>query len=66
MKNYDVHFNDNDNSNAKGFDISLLEAKNYISCNNGSNNSYFSDYKGGSVSIICNTTGECMHSEIIK
>lgn len=58
MKNskrtYDIVFNDNENSNNKGFSLSLEEAENYIE----GNESYFQDYKGGTVSIICNETGE--------
>lgn len=66
MKTYDVHFNDNENSNSKGFSITIEECRNYINSNNGTNNSYFKDYKGGSVSIVCNETGEEVHSEEVK
>lgn len=55
---FDIVFNDDNNSNNKGFAISLEEAKNYIERNNGTNESYFADYKGGTVSIICNETEE--------
>jgi hypothetical protein len=51
---YDVVFNSDDSSNNMGFALSLDEAKNWISNNNASNNSYFADYKGGTVSVICN------------
>ena len=63
---YDVHFNNDENSDSKGFKTSLEECKNYITLYNGTNNSYFADYKGGIVSIICNETGEAVYSEIIK
>jgi len=56
MKTYDIHFNDGENSNNKGFAISLEGAKAYINANNGTNDSYFCDYKGGIVSIVCNET----------
>lgn len=66
MKTYDVHFNDNENSNSKGFSLTIEECRNYIDTNNGTNSSYFADYKGGSVSIVCNETGEEVHSEIVR
>jgi hypothetical protein len=55
---FDIFFNDDNNSNNKGFAISLEDAKNYIERNNGTNESYFADYKGGTVSIVCNETEE--------
>lgn len=55
---FDILFNDDNNSNNKGFAISLEEAKDYINRYNGTNESYFEDYKGGIVSIICNETEE--------
>ena len=58
MKTYNVHFNDSENSNSKGFKVTESEAREYIKQNNGTNNSYFADYKGGTVSVICNETGE--------
>jgi len=63
---YDVHFNNGENSNNKGFAMSVEECRNYISQKNGSDTSYFKDYKGGSVSIICNETGNTVHSESVK
>lgn len=58
MKTYDIHFNDSTDSNNKGFNESLDYCKSYIESNNGTNESYFEDYKGGTVSIVCNETGE--------
>jgi len=58
MKTYNVHFNDSENSNSKGFIVTESEARGYIKQNNGTNNSYFADYKGGTVSVVCNETGE--------
>lgn len=55
---YDILFNDNENSNNKGFVLSLEDAKAYIKRYNGTNESYFADYKGGTVSIVCNETEE--------
>ena len=66
MKTYDIIFNDNENSNSKGFALSLSEAKIYINANNGTNNSYFADYKGGTVSAVCNETGETEYEEVVK
>lgn len=58
METYDIHFNDSTDSNNKGFKESLDYCKSYIESNNGTNESYFEDYKGGTVSIVCNETGE--------
>ena len=66
MKTYDVHFDDSNDSNSKGFKLSIEECKDYINSNNGTNDSYFGDYKGGTVSIVCNETGETEYSEAIK
>ncbi len=63
---FDIQFNDSENSNSKGFKETLEYCKTYISQNNGKNNSYFADYKGGTVSIVCNETGEkVFETEII-
>ena len=66
MKTYDVHFNDANDSNSKGFNKSFEYCKNYIETYNGTNESYFEDYKGGIVSIVCNETGEEVYSEDIR
>lgn len=63
---YDVQFDNNENSNSNGFKSSLQECKDYIAQNNGTNKGYFADYKGGTVSVICNETGKTVHSEIIR
>jgi hypothetical protein len=60
---YDVHFNDSENSNNKGFELSFDDAKAYIERNNGKNESYFEDYKGGTVSVVNNETGETEYEE---
>lgn len=65
-KTYNIHFNDSENSNDKGFSLTLEEAKLYIAHNNGTNESYFADYKGGEVSIVCNETGETVFSETVR
>ena len=66
MKTYDVHFNDNKDSNSKGFTMTLEEAKDYIKGNNGTNDSYFADYKGGIVSVVCNETGETVYETEVR
>ena len=57
-KTYDVHFNDELNSNNKGFKSTLDECVSYINQHNGTDFSYFQDYKNGTVSVVCNETGE--------
>lgn len=63
---YDVHFDDENNSNCKGWAISLAECKDYIGSYNGTNESYFADYKGGTVSIYCNELAETVYETEIK
>ncbi len=65
-RTYDIHFNDPENSNSEGFKESFEYCKQYIEMHNGSNHSYFADYKRGTVSIVCNETGETVFEEEIK
>lgn len=65
-KTYDIYFDDAEKSNNKGFKMNIEEAKDYINQYNGTNDSYFADYKGGIVSIVCNETGEEVYSEEVK
>ena len=53
---YDVVFDSDTDSNNKGFKATLDFCENYIKMHNGTNESYFKNYKGGIVSIICNET----------
>lgn len=53
---YDIYFHSSEDSNNKGFNYSLDEAKNYVEMHNGTNYGYFKDYKGGMVQILCNET----------
>jgi hypothetical protein len=62
-KTYDVRFDDDESSNTKGFKMTKKEAIDYIKGYNGSNHSYFKDYKGGVVSVVCKETGEVVYSE---
>lgn len=66
LTTYDVHFNDCENSNSKGFKYSYNDCLFYIKQNNGTNNSYFKDYKGGTVSIVDNETGKTVYEEEVK
>lgn len=63
---YDVVFQDDNDSNSKGFNSSLEECKDYVQTYNGTNESYFGDYKGGIVQIVCNQTEEVVYEEEIK
>lgn len=63
---YDVYFNDENDSNNKGFKYSLEDARAYIDSYNGTNESYFEDYKGGIVSIVCNETEEIVFETEVK
>jgi len=63
---YDIFFDDAENSNNKGFAISLEDARSYIESYNGTDESYFADYRGGTVSIFCNETRKTVYSERVK
>lgn len=63
---YNVVFNDENNSNDKGFEQTLDYCKNYIATYNGTNESYFADYKGGIVQIVCNETEEVVYEEEVR
>jgi hypothetical protein len=65
MKTYDVVFNNDTDSNSKGWQMTQEYCMGYIQRNNGTNVSYFADYKGGSVSVVCNETGDTVHTESI-
>lgn len=66
MKTYDVIFNDDKHSNSKGFKESRRFCMDYISRKNGTSDSYFYDYKGGIVSIVCNESGNTVYEMVIK
>lgn len=63
---YDVVFNDDTDSNSKGFKSTFDYCKDYIRMYNGTNESYFEDYKGGTVQIVCNETEEVVYEEDVK
>ena len=64
METCDVHFNDANDSNNKGFNLSIEDCKSWIEANKGT--SCFTDYKGGTVSIVCNETDETVFEQEIK
>ena len=66
METYDVIFNDCEAGNNCGFKESKEYCIDYIAMHNGTNFSYFSDYKGGIVSVVCNETGESVFETEIK
>lgn len=59
---YDVYFHDDNN---KGWHETYEKCLDYIKANNGSNTSYFADYKGGTVAIFRNETEEEVYWERI-
>lgn len=65
-KTYDVVFQDSENGNAKGFHATIEYCKDYIQKYNGTNESYFADYKGGTVQIVCNESGEVVYEKLVK
>ena len=65
-ESYDIVFNDENDSNNKGFELTIDECKDYIRTYNGTNESYFADYKGGTVSIVSNSSGNTVYYEGIK
>ena len=63
---FDIIFNNDTNSNSKGWSESYEYCLDYIKRYNGTNESYFEDYKGGVVSIYDNDAEETVYEEIIK
>lgn len=63
---YDVEFNDETSSNRKGFSDTIEYCKNYIKNYNGTDESYFKDYKGGTVSVVCKQTGKTVFNTTVK
>lgn len=64
---FDVRFDSDTMSDRKGFKSSYECCIDYISMYNGTSESYFGDYKGGTVSIIDIDADEIIvYSESIK
>lgn len=66
MRTYDVCFNSDTNSNSMGFGESYDYCLNWIQIHNGTDHSYFADYKGGTVSIVCDETEEEVYEERVR
>ena len=58
INTYDIVFNDDSNSNNKGFNCSKEEAIQRAEDMLKSKESYVNDYQGGTISVVCNQTGE--------
>ena len=63
---YDVYFDDEYESNCKGWNVSSAECKDYIDAYNGTNESYFADYKGGTVSLYCSELDKTVYETEVK
>ena len=63
---YDLEFNSDTDSMHEGFRVSVEDCKHYIDVWNGTNHSYFEDFKGGTVSIRCNETEEVVYEEEVR
>lgn len=63
---FDVIFNDDIASNCKYMRGSVAECYNYIRMYNGTDESYFADYKGGTVSIVNTLTDECAWWDYVR
>jgi hypothetical protein len=62
----DVVFDNEFHSNSKGFSISAKECIDYIKMYNGTNESYFKDYKGGLVQVVSRFDGTIIYTQIVK
>jgi len=63
---FDVVFNSNESSDNKQFNTTDLQyCIDYITRYNGTRESYFADYTGGIVQVICIETSEVMHEAIV-
>ena len=65
MKTYDVIFNDSYDSNSKGIHGTIDECMDWIEFNRNDKSTYFGDYVGGTVSIVCDQTYETVYEESI-
>lgn len=65
---YDVVYTDDFNTDCEDFQNKSYEyCLNFIRWNNGTNKSYFADYKGGGGTVsICDAEGNTVYSEDIK
>lgn len=63
---FDVVFHNQESSNSKGFKLTYQECQDYIDSNMGTDNSYFADYKGGTVCIVCDYNGNIIYQQDVK
>jgi len=63
---YDVVFNSETASDSKGFKSTEQYCRDYIAIHNGTNDSYFADYKNGMVLIVCNETSDIIYETEVK
>ncbi|WP_333615925.1 hypothetical protein [Bacteroides pyogenes] len=66
MKTYDVIFNDSSTSNSKNIHGTIEECMSWIKKNRNDKSTYFGDYTAGTVSIVCEQTGDTVYEEEIK
>ena len=63
---YDVIFNDDNSSNAKGIHGTEEDCMRWIESNRHDSSTYFGDYQGGIVSIVSDQTGDVVYEECIN
>lgn len=63
---YDVMFSKDLYCDSKGMEATKEECIDYIKMNNGTKDSYFEDYVGGVVSVVCNETDEVVYKEEVR
>lgn len=61
---YDVQFHNENYSNSKGFEMTFQQALDYIN-NADRTTSYWPDYRGGVVQIVCNQTGQTTYTQFL-
>lgn len=66
LDEYDVVFHDANNDNNKGMNTSYKECLEYIQLYNGTDRSYFADYKGGIVCIHSLKRGVDVYEEEVR
>lgn len=63
---YDIYFHDETADNNIGCRDTYEKCLDFIRMYNGTDESYFGLYKGGTVEIYCNETEEVVYEEIVK
>lgn len=66
MKTYDIYLSDEGNSNNKGFSLSLEAAIDKVFDMLQTKDSYINDYKGGTISVVCNETEDVVWAKEIN